>query len=189
MSSQPAGNVCEFLKTKGKLRRLLGIWGGLGRAERSGRTPDCCPAAARGGGSAGQGQSLVRCGALPVPTSPGSTASLLSGSAESCRVLFYCILFYSILFRFGLLSSLFDRRLVCLWTCLGFFLPQPAATQRSQSNQTRCRRVFRSVRAEGTGIDRREPCAARCPSIEGAWGTAQLGLWTEPQFFWLGSSA
>lgn len=167
----------EFLKTEGKLRRLLGIWGGLGRAERSGSSPDCCPR--RGLGRAGAAPCP------PVPTSPGSAASPRSGSAESCRGLFYCILFYSILFRFGLLSSLFA------WWEVGLPLhsPQLAAAYRSQSNQTRCRRVFRLVWTSGTGIDRAEPCVARCPSIEGAWGTAQLLLWTESQFFWLGSSA
>lgn len=52
-----AGNVFDFLKTKGKLKRLLGVWEGLARAES---ILGCWPPAARGRGSARQGQPLAR---------------------------------------------------------------------------------------------------------------------------------
>lgn len=155
----------EFLKTKGKLKSLIRVWGGLARAKRSGCSPRCCPRhGRRGAGRAGAALCPLR--------SPAGTAPRLSSHST---LGFGRELLHFILLRSGLFSCLFVSWEVGLPLDLSsFFCRHRLQPKASKSSQARWSRA-------GAGEGR----ALNCPPIAGLGGKAQPVLWTDPQIFWL----
>lgn len=153
----------EFLKTKGKLKRLLGVWGGLARAKRSGCSPVVAPRLPAAGAWPGRGS--------PLPAAEPRryryrqrhlrALQLLRARVRAGAALFYFIWIWAVVISVCLMGG---------WFAFGFdfFLSPPAATQRHQSSQTRCRRGFHSAQAPGPGKDRAERWALplRVPGAE-----------------------